>query len=165
MDRNVSTTVESFTTIVENVKLVETCNRYVTAPLALAQLSIGVVDKPLALSAGAASVGGCGTETIVVKLQTFDHGPLAVVFLPLTRQKKRTPWAGSDTCLSVSEIVESLNTTVTNILSCESCNVYEVAFSHRLQTNFARTGTFNDWLGGDINEAFAGGARARNVKV
>ena len=56
------------------------------APGELFQLSVGLVEIPVAPSDGEASVGAGGPPEIVVKLQTVDHALVPPVFVAFTRQ-------------------------------------------------------------------------------
>jgi hypothetical protein len=49
--------------------VMETCKRYDAAPVEALQLTVGLVDTPVALFDGEARAGGAGAATIVVKLQ------------------------------------------------------------------------------------------------
>jgi hypothetical protein len=64
------------TTVVEKLKSEETCSRYDVAPLEAFQLSIGLVEIPVAAFEGEASVGAAGEfpppPPLVVKLQEVE---------------------------------------------------------------------------------------------
>jgi len=66
-DREVPVSVESSTTGDESVDEVETCRRYDVAPDEAPQLIVGLVETPVALSAGDVNDGAEGAATIVVK--------------------------------------------------------------------------------------------------
>ena len=78
--------VESSTSGLGKLGLVPTCSRYDEAPEDAFQLSVGLTDTFPALSAGAASVGGCGAEATVVKLRVTDQALVPLLFFDLTRQ-------------------------------------------------------------------------------
>jgi hypothetical protein len=73
-------------TTVVKVLFVEIWTRYVAASPRVAQLNVGTVETPKALSAGLNNTGEEGMATMVVKLQAKDHGPVPFVFFALTRQ-------------------------------------------------------------------------------
>ena len=69
------------------LELVETCNRYEVAPLEGFQLKVGLVETPVAMSAGEASSGAAGAApTTVVKLQTPEYALVPPAFVAFTRQ-------------------------------------------------------------------------------
>jgi len=66
-EREVPVSVESLTTVVEKPDDVETCKRYDAAPDEVPQLIVGLVETPVALSAGEVNDGTEGAATMVVK--------------------------------------------------------------------------------------------------
>ena len=70
-----------------NVELTDICSVYESAPGAMFQLSVGLVEMPVAPFAGAASVGAVGAATIVVKVRVEENPPVPPGFDALTRQK------------------------------------------------------------------------------
>jgi hypothetical protein len=66
MGLNVSAIVESLTTFIENQELSEICSWYVTAPIALSQLSVGVIEILFSPFAGPIRVGVSGAAMTAV---------------------------------------------------------------------------------------------------
>ena len=75
-------------TVVVKLELVDTCNRYDVAPLAVFQFNVGLVEMPVAPFCGDDSVGAGGglTTVIVVKLHTDEYALVPAAFVALTRQ-------------------------------------------------------------------------------
>jgi hypothetical protein len=74
MGLSVSLIVESSTTIIENHESSDTCNRYVDAPIALSQLSVGLIDTLFAPFAGTARLGADGGAVITTSVE-LAYGP------------------------------------------------------------------------------------------
>jgi len=53
---------------VEKSEEIDICKRYDAAPVEALQLTVGLVDTPVALFDGEASTGAAGAATMVVKL-------------------------------------------------------------------------------------------------
>ncbi len=79
--------VESSTTVVVKEELVETCKRYVEAPVTAFHESVSVVGWFVDPFAGVASVGAGGAAGDVVKLDEAEYALVPPAFDPLTCQK------------------------------------------------------------------------------
>ncbi len=86
-DCDVPVSVESSTTVVANEELVETCRRYVEAPVTAFHESVNVVGWFVAPFAGVASVGAAGAAGTVVKLENAEYELVPPGFDALTCQK------------------------------------------------------------------------------
>jgi hypothetical protein len=64
--------VESSISVPTNPELVETCRRYVPAPVEAFQIKVGLVEILTAASGGATNTGAAGSATLVVKLHTVE---------------------------------------------------------------------------------------------
>jgi hypothetical protein len=84
-EREVPVRVESSTTIKEKPDDVETCSRYDDAPDEATQLTVGLVEIPVALFVGEERVGTEGIAAIVVK-EAVDHKLVPPAFVAFTCQ-------------------------------------------------------------------------------
>ena len=75
-----------FTTSEPKLELVESCRLYESAPMAGFQLSVGVVEMPVAPADGATRDGIVGAPTIVVKFLVPEFGLAPPAFDALTLQ-------------------------------------------------------------------------------
>jgi hypothetical protein len=76
-----------FTTVVVKLELVDTCSWYEVAPVEAFQLSVGVIETPVALFDGERRVGAGGLPPeLVVKLQMLEYALVPLAFVALTRQ-------------------------------------------------------------------------------
>jgi len=85
-EREVPVSVESLTTVVEKPDDVETWRRYDVAPGEAPQFIVGLVETPVALSAGDVSVGAEGAATMVVKEYIEEYALVPPEFFAFTLQ-------------------------------------------------------------------------------
>ena len=86
IDLEVVVTVESSTTVVLNVLLVETCTRYDVAPDEAFHDTVSDVGWLVAPFAGETRVGAEGASGIVPKLHAAEKALVPPTFFALTRQ-------------------------------------------------------------------------------
>ena len=70
---------------------IDTCTVYDVAPPTEFQLTVGLVDTPVALSSGETSWGGGGGAVTVLNLRVTEKPLVLVAFSALTRQKYSVP--------------------------------------------------------------------------
>lgn len=150
--------VESLKIVVANPLLVETCRRYVVAPVEAFQLNVGLVEISVAASAGADKIGVGGGLMMVVKLRTIEYGLVPEIFLAFTRQKYVVPRFNPVICRDVPDMVESLYTVVANVLLVETCNRYVLAPIEAFQLSVGFKGWFAAKLAGATNTGVNGAA-------